>query len=202
MKDTVAFEALHGSITTLIYIYKTGKKRAFSILHTPPIRVRITPSTGVPQHRLKRKKGSTHHAKPVIGYRDTLEAVPYASRRNLLIKTQCPRRKRGSSPYLGNPHHASWQEKHAGHGTTANNCKHGQLHSQIKQKTLKEAKNQCFIDRKGKGIPQNYVNLQSYAIALQSRKNRKTGKSRTDCGAAPSGSKPPHPTEMASPHAA
>ena len=95
MKDTVAFEALHGSITTLIYIYKTGKKRAFSILHTPPIRVRITPSTGVPQHRLKRKKGSTHHAKPVIGYRDTLETVPYASRRNLLIKTQCPRRKRG-----------------------------------------------------------------------------------------------------------
>lgn len=152
MKDTVAFEGLHGSITTLIYIYKTGKKRAFSILHTPPIRVRITPSTGVPQHRLKRKKGSTHHAKPVIGYRDTLEAVPYASRRNLLMKAQCPRRKRGSSPYLGNPHHASWQEKHAGHGTTANNCKHGQLHSQIKQKTLKEAKNQCFIDRKGKKI--------------------------------------------------
>ena len=101
MKDTVAFEALHGSITTLIYIYKTGKKRAFSILHTPPIRVRITPSTGVPQHRLKRKKGSTHHAKPVIGYRDTLETVPYAPRRNLLIKTQCPRRKRGSSPNLG-----------------------------------------------------------------------------------------------------
>ena len=152
VKDIVAFEALHGSITTLIYIYKTSKKRAFSILHTPPIRVRITPSTGVPQHRLKRKKGSTHHAKPVIGYRDTLEAVPYASRRNLLIKAQCPRRKRGSSPYLGNPHHASWQEKHAGHGTTANNCKHGQLHSPIKQKTLKEAKNQCFIDRKGKKI--------------------------------------------------
>ena len=152
MKDTMAFEGLHGSITTLIYIYKTDKKSAFSILHTPPIWVRITPSTGVPQHRLKRKKWNTHHAKPLTGYRNTLEAVPYVSRRNLLIKTQCPRRKRGSSPYLGNPHHASWQEKHAGHGTAANNCKHGQLHSQIKQKTLKEAKNQCFIDRKGKKI--------------------------------------------------
>lgn len=202
MKDTVAFEGLHGSITTLIYIYKTGKKRAFNILHTPPIRVRIIPSTGVPQHRLKRKKGSTHHAKPVIGYRDTLEAVPYASRRNLLIKTQCPRRKRGSSPYLGNlpARHLAGKACRARHDSQQ--LQTWAITLPDKAKDFERDEEPVLYRQKREENPQNYVNLQSYAIALQSCENRKTGKSRTDCGAAPSSSKPPHPTEMASPHAA
>ena len=71
-----------------------------------------------------------------------------------------------------------------------------------KAKDFESGEEPVLYRQKREENPQNYVNLQSYAIALQSRKNRKTGKSRTDCGAAPSGSKPPHPTEMAPPHAA
>ena len=71
-----------------------------------------------------------------------------------------------------------------------------------KAKDFERGEEPVLYRQKREENPQNYVNLQSYAIALQSRKNRKTGKSRTDCVAAPSSSKPPHPTEMASPHAA
>lgn len=202
MKDTVAFEALHGSITTLIYIYKTGKKRAFSILHTPPIRVRITPSTGVPQHRLKRKKGSTHHAKPVIGYRDTLEAVPYASRRNLLMKAQCPRWKRGKQPISGQPSPRLLAGKACRARHDSQQLQTWAITLPDKAKDFERGEEPVLYRQKREENPQNYVNLQSYAIALQSRKNRKTGKPQADCGAAPSSSKPPHPTEMAPPHAA
>ena len=71
-----------------------------------------------------------------------------------------------------------------------------------KAKDFERGEEPVLYRQKREENPQNYVNLQSYAIALQSRKNRKTGKSGQTVAQLHPEENHRIPPEMAPPHAA